>query len=66
MVRLYEKAMHIYFRDVRVYKRKEFFAASADDINRFFNIIESEDGNHPVEMEQWVYAMAKAKGCAQK
>ena len=59
--RLYEKAMHIYFRDVRVYKRKEFFAADADDINRFFNIVESQDADHSVEADQWVYALAKAR-----
>ena len=59
--RLYEKAMHIYFRDVRVYKRKEFFAADADDINRFFNIVESQDADHSVESDQWVYALAKAR-----
>jgi len=56
---LYEKAMHFYFKDVRVYRRKEFFAVSAEEINTFFDIVEGTDANHTEEQEQWAYALAK-------
>jgi hypothetical protein len=35
--------MHRFFRDVRVYKRKEFFAAAADDVHRFFDVVEGKE-----------------------
>ena len=55
--RLYEKAMHIYFKDVRVYKRKEFFATSNEEVNQFFDMVEADGGDD----EQWACAIAKAK-----
>ena len=58
--RLYEKAMHIYFKDVRVYKRKEFFAVSAEEIHTFFDIVEGNDTDHTEEQEQWAKALARA------
>ena len=61
MHRLYEKAMHIFFRDIRVYKRKEFFAASTEEINLFFDIVEGKSTESTEEMEQWAYALDKAK-----
>ncbi len=51
--------MHFFFRDVRVYKRKEFFATSADEIHRFFDMIVSNGGD-PDERQQWALALAKA------
>ena len=57
--RKYEKAMHIYFRDVRVYKRKEFFAATAEEITRFFDMMERDSGESE-EKEQWMAALTKA------
>jgi hypothetical protein len=33
--RRYEKAMHSFFRDVRVHRRKEFFAATSKDVHQF-------------------------------
>jgi hypothetical protein len=51
--------MHIFFRDVRVYKRKEFFATSRDEINRFFDMLEYCVGDAG-EKEQWTYALTKA------
>jgi hypothetical protein len=41
--RQYEKAMHMFFRGVRVYKRKEFFAATVEDVHHFFDIVEGKD-----------------------
>ena len=58
--RMYEKAMHIYFKDVRVYKRKEFFATSNEEINQFFDMVEGTGGEED-EKEQWAYALAKAQ-----
>ena len=55
--RLYEKAMHIFFQDVRVYKRKEFFAVSDDDINAFFDIVQGTQAS-----EQWALALKLAAG----
>ena len=45
--------MHIFFRGVRVHKRKEFFAVSAEDINAFF------DTEH-ADCDQWTFALKKA------
>ena len=60
--RRYEKAMHYYFKEVRVYKRKEFFAVSAEEINVFFDIVEgkSDAAEHMEERKQWEEALAKA------
>ena len=60
--------MHLYFRDVRVYKRKEFFAASEDDVNRLFDFLtqppasEEEVDDHEATKELWAHALAKAGG----
>ncbi len=35
--------MHRFFRDVRVHKRKEFFAVTADDVHRFFDVVAGGD-----------------------
>ena len=59
--RRFEKAMHIYFRDLRVYKRKEFFVVDADEINSFFDIVENKVEGNTDETEQWQYALQKAK-----
>ena len=61
MLRLYEKAMHIYFRDTRVYKRKEFFAVSTEEVNIFFDIVAGKNTEPTEEKEQWAYALDKAK-----
>ena len=65
--RLYEKAMHIYFRDVRIHKRKEFFAISREEVNRFFDMLTTDEGTtkevHTTfdeEQKQWLYSLAKA------
>ena len=58
--RVYEKAMHIYFKGVRVYKRKEFFATSNEEINQFFDMVDGTGGDEE-EKEQWGYALAKAQ-----
>ena len=50
--------MHIFFRDIRVYKRKEFFAVSAEDIECFFDIVE---GRRPDHDQSWEFAMELAK-----
>ena len=54
--------MHYYFKEVRVYKRKEFFAVSAEEINVFFDIVEgkSDAAEHMEERKQWEEALAKA------
>jgi hypothetical protein len=50
--------MHIFFKDVRVYKRKEFFVLTIDDVNRFFDMIVLEkEGEFK---DQWELAIRKA------
>ena len=58
--RRYERAMHIFFRGVRVYKRKEFFVASAEEINLFFDMVENKAEGSSDEQEQWEYALKAA------
>lgn len=53
--RLYEKAMHIFFRDVRVHKRKEFFAVSEEEIVAFFDMIEGKCQHE--DHHQWLFAL---------
>ena len=54
--------MHLFFRDVRVHKRKEFFAASTDDVHRFFDLMEDGNQGEGDEMSAlWAYALAKAR-----
>lgn len=48
--RRYETAMHRFFRDVRVHKRKEFFAATADDVHRFFDMVAGGDDDEYGEL----------------
>ena len=63
--RLHERAMHHYFRDVRVYKRKEFFAVSADDVRLFFATVDggigADDDDDGARQQLWAEALAKAK-----
>jgi len=44
------------------YKRKEFFAVSAEEINVFFDIVEGKASasEHAEERQQWEEALAKA------
>lgn len=58
--RLYEKAMHLYFKQVRVYKRKEFFAIERDEVHRFFDQIEGVLERTPKEQQWWDWAFAAA------
>jgi hypothetical protein len=53
--------MHIFFRDVRVHKRKEFFAATAEDVNGFFDLVSESGQAGEEEREHWAYALAKAE-----
>ena len=53
--------MHIFFRGVRVHKRKEFFAVSAEDIHTFFDIVEGKLTQHD-DYDQWVCSLANAAG----
>ena len=58
--RLYEKAAHLYFKQVRVYKRKEFFAIERDEVHRFFDQIEGVVERTPKEQQWWDWAFAAA------
>jgi len=63
-IRRYEQAMHRFFRDVRVHKRKEFFAATADDVHRFFDMVASGDDEE--YGERWralVGVVGSGSGC---
>ena len=51
--------MHIFFRGVRVHKRKEFFATSTEDINNFFDIVEGKITEND-DCFQWSLALDKA------
>ena len=51
--------MHIFFRGVRVHKRKEFFVTSTADINEFFDIVEGKI-TQTDESSQWEQALSKA------
>lgn len=58
--------MHIFFQDVRIYKRKEFFAAAPDDVERFFNMVttteeEQDDVDDQEFRSQWAVALRRAK-----
>ena len=56
--RRYEKAMHIYFARVRVYKRKEFFASSLEDVNQFFDMVEADsEGDESPERKHWNFCL---------
>lgn len=57
--RTYEKAMHEFFKDVRVHKRKEFFAVNTEDVNKFFDMVEGKECTEE-DMEDWNAALAKA------
>jgi len=58
--RLYEKAVHLYFKQVRVYKRKEFFAVERDEVHRLFDQIEGVVARTPKEQQWWEWAYAAA------
>ena len=58
--RLYEKAMHLYFKQVRVYKRKEFFAIERDEVHRFFDQIQGAAERTPKEQQWWDWALTTA------
>ena len=51
--------MHLFFRDVRVYKRKEFFAVTTDDVNRFFDLVDGNEDDKELK-DQWNEALKKA------
>ena len=51
--------MHIFFRGVRVHKRKEFFVTTAEDINTFFDIVEGKITEHD-DCAQWAFTLEKA------
>jgi hypothetical protein len=54
--------MHLFFRDVRVYRRKEFFAATAEDIHRFFDVVEGKDIDDADEYRMlWTSVLQKVK-----
>ena len=54
--------MHRFFRDVRVYKRKEFFAAAADDVHRFFDVVEGKEVDDGDEYKTlWVSVLQKVR-----
>ena len=52
--------MHVFFRDVSVYKRKEFFTVSDKDINGFFYIIEGKCPEHEGS-DKWSFALDLAR-----
>jgi hypothetical protein len=56
----YEKAMHIYFHSLRVYKRKEFFAVSTEEINLFFDQLEGTRSRNSEETARWDFAVMEA------
>lgn len=56
----HEKAMHNFFRDVRVYKRKEFFAASDEDVQKFFDVVEGVADSDAEFKNQWERDLAQA------
>ena len=58
--RLYEKAVHLYFKQVRVYKRKEFFAVERDEVHRLFGQIEGVVERTPKEQQWWDWAFEAA------
>ena len=58
--RLYEKVVHLYFKQVRVYKRKEFFAVERDEVHRLFDQIEGVVERTPKEKQWWDWAFASA------
>jgi hypothetical protein len=52
--RRYEKAMHRFFRDVRVHRRKEFFAATSEDVHQFFDVVDGRGADEADECAaQW-------------
>ena len=57
--RVHEKAMHIFFKDVRVYKRKEFFVLTIADVNRFFDLVVGEKEDDEFK-DEWKLAFRKA------
>ena len=59
LFRVYEKAMHIFFKDVRVYKRKEFFVLTIADVNRFFDLVSGEKEDDEFK-DDWKLAFKKA------
>ena len=67
--RLFEKAMHMFFIGVRVYKRKEFFAATTQEIHEFFDLVQADDlgdGQGVEAREQWECALEKARSTRKK
>ena len=49
--------MHRFFQDVRVHRRKEFFAATGEDVHRFFDVV---DGKEDEECgAQWARVLGK-------
>jgi hypothetical protein len=57
--RVHEKAMHIFFKGVRVYKRKEFFVLTIADVNRFFDLVVGEKEDDEFK-DVWKLAYRKA------
>ena len=57
--------MHIFFRGVRVHKRKEFFVTSAEEINEFFDMVEGKI-TQTNDSSQWTMALERAAKKTQK
>jgi hypothetical protein len=57
--RVFEKAMHIFFKDVRVYKRKEFFVLTIADVNRVFDLVTGKKEDDKFK-DEWKLAFRKA------
>jgi hypothetical protein len=60
--RLYEKAMHIYFADSRIYgRKKEFFAVEQVKLDEFFHMLNGTLQWNEKNAAKWKYAMRTAE-----
>ena len=60
--RLYEKAMHIYFADYRIYgRKKEFFAVEQDELDQFFHMLNGTQQWSEKRAAKWKHAMRTAE-----
>ena len=60
--RLYEKALHIYFADSRIYgRKKEFFAVEQEELDKFFHMLNGTIQWSEKNAARWKYAMRTAE-----
>ena len=48
--------MHRFFARLRVHRRKEFFAATGEDVHRFFDVVEGKGAD---EADQWARVLGR-------